>query len=120
LILNHEKKQLNGLLFQPNGSSYRGFLWPKLGYVEAPDFSPEASCGGGLHGYLRGCGDGTQIDFNGLFQVVKVLESEIIDLDGKVKFPRCEVMFTGSQQEATNLLLQEYPGLPIRSCGGGW
>jgi hypothetical protein len=81
--------------------------------VEAPDFSPEAECGHGLHGYLRGCGDGIQINFDGLFQVVKVLESEIIDLNGKVKFPRCEVILTGSQQEATNLFLQEYPGLPI-------
>jgi hypothetical protein len=100
-----------------DGTSYGDFSWPKLGYVEAPDFSPETECGHGLHGYLRGCGDGDQIDFDGLFQVVKVLESEVIDLDGKVKFPRCEVILTGSQQEATTFLLQEYPGLPIIGAG---
>jgi hypothetical protein len=104
-----------------DGTSYGDFSWPKLGYVEAPDFSPETECGHGLHGYLRGCGDGDQIDFDGLFQVVKVLESEVIDLDGKVKFPRCEVILTGSQQEATTFLLQEYPGLPIIGAGvSGW
>jgi hypothetical protein len=100
-----------------DGTSYGGFSWPKLGYVEVPDFSPETECGHGLHGYLRGCGDGDQIDFDGLFQVVKVLESEVIDLDDKVKFLRCEVILTGSQQEATTLLLQEYPGLPIIGAG---
>jgi hypothetical protein len=43
-----------------------------------------------------------------MFQVVKVIESEIVDLDGKVKFPRCEVIFTGSQKDATDILVKEY------------
>jgi hypothetical protein len=92
---------------KPDGTSYEGFPWPKLGYVEVPDFSPEAQCGHGLHGYLRGCGDGDQIDFDGLFQVVKVLESEVIDLDGNVKFPRCEVILTGSCRSIPVCLLSE-------------
>ena len=40
--------------------------------------------------------------------MVKVIESEIIDLGGKVKFPRCEVIFTGSQKDATDILVKEY------------
>jgi hypothetical protein len=43
-----------------------------------------------------------------MFQVVKVIESEIVDLGGKVKFPRCEVIFTGNQKDATDILVKEY------------
>ena len=93
--------------------SYNNFKWPAKGFVEAPDFSPEKVCGQGLHGYLRGCGEATQIKWDGLFQVVKVLEKEVIDLDGKVKFPRCEVIFTGTQKDAIDILIKEYPCLPV-------
>ena len=45
---------------------------------------------------------------------MSVLESEIVDLgEGKVKFPRCTVFFTGSQKDATDILVREYPGLPV-------
>ena len=91
-----------------DGTAYDGFKWPALGFVEASDWKPTAKCGNGLHGYLRGCGDAGSIDWNGLFQVVKVIESEIVDLDGKVKFPRCEVIFTGNQKDATDILVKEY------------
>ena len=90
-----------------DGTAYNGFQWPAMGLCEAPDWKPTVECGNGLHGYLKGCGDAEQIKWNGLFQVVKVIESEIIDLDGKVKFPRCEVIFTGSQKDATDILLKE-------------
>jgi hypothetical protein len=96
-----------------DGTAYNNFKWPTLGFVEAPDWEPTKKCGSGLHGYLKGCGNAEQIKWNGLFQVVKVIEKEIIQLDGKVKFPRCEVIFTGSQKEATDILQKEYPGLPI-------
>ena len=91
-----------------DGTAYDGFKWPALGFVEAPDWEPTVECGHGLHGYLRGCGDADSIDWGGLFQVVKVIESEIVDLDGKVKFPRCEVIFTGSRKGATDILVKEY------------
>ena len=91
-----------------DGTAYNGFKWPALGFVEAPDWKPTAKCGHGLHGYLRGCGDADSINWGSLFQAVKVIESEIVDLDGKVKFPRCEVIFTGSQKDATDILVKEY------------
>jgi hypothetical protein len=37
-----------------------------------------------------------------------VIASEIVDLNGKVKFPRCEVIFTGNQKDATDILVKEY------------
>jgi hypothetical protein len=91
-----------------DGTAHKGFKWPALGFVEAPDWEPTVTCGHGLHGYLRGCGDASKIEWDGLFQVVKVIESEIVDLGGKVKFPRCEVIFTGSQKDATDILVKEY------------
>ena len=97
----------------PDGTSYNGFRWPEKGPVTCPDFLPEKTCQNGLFGYLRGVGDAASIRWDGLFQVVRVPLSEIIDLGGKVKFPRGEVVFTGSRQEATDLLVKEYPGLPI-------
>ena len=40
-----------------DGGSSRGFVWPKSGHVEAPDWKPTAECGYGLHGWLWGVGD---------------------------------------------------------------
>ena len=91
-----------------DGTAHKGFKWPALGFVEASDWKPTAKCGNGLHGYLRGCGDASSIEWGGMFQVVKVIESEIVDLDGKVKFPRCEVIFTGNQKDATDILVKKY------------
>ena len=107
-----------------DGTEDNGFKWPIYGYVEAPDWNPKAECGNGLHGYLRGAGDANEIVRDGLFQVVKVLEAEVINLDGKVKFPRCEVVFTGSQKDATDILVKEYPGVSVIGAtvavGIGW
>jgi hypothetical protein len=91
-----------------DGTACNGFKWPALGFVEAPDWEPTVECGNGLHGYLHGCGDANSIEWDGLFQVVMVIKSEIIDLGGKVKFPRCEVIFTGSQKDATDILVKKY------------
>jgi len=32
------------------GNNYNGFLYPKKGWVEAPDWESTAECGHGLHG----------------------------------------------------------------------
>lgn len=96
-----------------DGTSYKGFKYPVKGYVEAPDWSPTPDCFGGLYGYLKGEGSGHSLCWDGLFQVVKVLTDEVVDLGFKVKFPRCEVILTGSQQEATSLLTQTYPNSAV-------
>lgn len=53
-----------------------------------------------------GEGDGDLFDWNpfALWQVVKVKKSEIVDLCGKVKFPRGYVFFTGGRKEATDII----------------
>ena len=87
--------------------SYGGFQWPESGPVEAPDWSPEPICGRGLQGALWGEGNGSLFNWkdDSVWQVVEVLEKDIVDLVGKVKFPRGNVVFSGDQQGATNFLL---------------
>jgi hypothetical protein len=93
---------------RPDGRSYGGFLWPALGPVEAPDWNDRAECGGGLHGLLWGCGSADLL-FNPRapetrWRVVKVLAADVVDLGGKVKFPRGEVVYCGDRGGALALL----------------
>lgn len=104
-----------------DGKAYGGFQWPKEGPVSAPDWDPYPDCGNGLHGWLRGEGDATVASFSWmdsdfpsrLWQVVEVIEDEIVQLDGKVKFPRGNVLFTGSQEDAVKKIQEAYPGAAV-------
>jgi hypothetical protein len=81
------------------------FTWPASGMVEAPDWLPTAECGNGLHGFLWGVGDGDLADWgeDAVWIIAKVCEW--IDLAGKVKFPRAEVVFCGSRADATAMIV---------------
>jgi hypothetical protein len=87
-------------------SSHGGFRWPESGPVEAPDWSPEPVCGGGLHGWLWGEGNGELgcWEPEARWLVVEVDADAIVDLDGKVKFPRGAVVYCGDRLGATNYL----------------
>ena len=87
--------------------SYGGFQWPELGPVECPDWNPSPVCGGGLHGLLWGAGDWTLVDISpdAVWKVARVLASEIVNLDGKVKFPRGEVVYSGTRDGATGYIV---------------
>lgn len=87
-------------------SSYGGFIWPKTGAVKAPDWKSTATCGKGLHGWLRGEGDmgcWSHSDTD-LWLIVAVPENTIIDLTGKVKFPAGRVLYVGEKQAAAALV----------------
>jgi len=86
--------------------SYGGFRWPESGPVEAPDWSPESSCGDGLHGLRMGQGAGALLSWeaDAKWLVVEVLAADVVDLGGKVKFPRGNVVFCGDQRGATDFL----------------
>ena len=91
-------------------TSHGDFRWPESGPVEATDWSPVAECGQGLHGWLWGEGDVTAAgDVHGLpdarWLVVRVLLADIVDLGGKVKYPRGEVVLCGTAAEATEYIL---------------
>jgi len=91
----------------PTLTSHGDFVWPRLGPVEAPDWSPTPSCGQGLHGLLWGEGDASLLSTgtDALWQVVEVQTADVVDLQGKVKVPRGDVVFTGPRDEAVNYLL---------------
>jgi hypothetical protein len=85
-------------------TSRNGFVWPKEGPVECPDWIASSDCGNGLHGALWGEGDGSLFNWNNgaVWQVVQV--DEYIDLGGKVKFPRGIVVHTGDRLSATKYI----------------
>ena len=90
-------------------TSRDGFRWPESGMVEAPEWKPTAECGHGLHGWLWGEGDITVADDlphgqGARWLVVRVAAAEVVDLRGKVKFPRGEVVFVGEAHEAAYYL----------------
>jgi hypothetical protein len=90
-------------------TSYEGFQWPSEGIVEAPDWDPDPHCGHGLHGFLRGEGDGRLADWDAdaKWLVLEVDADTIVDLQGKVKFPRADVVHVGDRLSATSYLQEQ-------------
>jgi len=88
-------------------TSYNGFRWPESGAVEAPDWNPRAECGNGLHGLLWGFGNGSLLnwDADAKWLVVDVVTADVVEIGDKVKFPRCEVVYCGTRDEAVALLI---------------
>lgn len=92
-------------------TSHNGFTWPKKGPVKCDDWKPTAECGNGLHGLLWGVGHGGLLsnERSSKWLVVKVLASEIVDIQDKVKFPRGEVVFCGSRDRAVAYIQKRAP-----------
>ena len=82
-------------------AAHRGFKWPESGPVACDDWDPAPRCGGGLHGWLNGEGDGALADNSpdAKWLIVRVAKADIVDLNGKVKFPRGEVIACGARHE---------------------
>ena len=91
---------------RPDGTSRNGFQWPTSGPVTCPDWDPAPTCGNGLHGLPWGEGDAHLLDWatDALWQVVEVPTADLVDLDGKVKFPAGAVVHTGDRLSATTYL----------------
>jgi len=89
-------------------TSHNGFQWPESGLAEAPDWNPEPICGYGLHGLLWGEGDADHLnlDSDAKWLVVEVETSTLVDLNGKVKFPRGNVVHCGTKESATVYLVE--------------
>src|SRR5581483_845381 len=103
----------------PDRISTNGFRWPESGPVAAPDWRPTKECGHGLHGFAWGEGDGqlANWDSDAKWLVVAVDPATIVDLGGKVKFPRGEVVFCGDRAAATAYLTEH--GAAGRAIVGG-
>ncbi len=80
-----------------NGESHGGFVWPLTvgAVVEAPDWNPSPTCGGGLHAIDPATGDWSLMDWSidARGMIVEVDESDVVTIDAaKVKFPRCTII----------------------------
>lgn len=93
-------------------SSKNNFKWPTSGLVECSDWDSVHDCDKGLHGWLYGHGDGSASEYwseNDKWLVISVETSSIIELRGKVKFPKGEVVFCGDRKSATDFLMKHEP-----------
>jgi len=92
-------------------AAHNGFIWPKSGVCKAPDWKATKECGNGLHAFLWGSGDADLIcaDSDANWLVLSVVEPTIIDLEGKVKFPECEVVFCGDRETAVSIIQEFAP-----------
>jgi hypothetical protein len=92
-------------------TAHGGFKWPKKGPVAAPDWNPSPVCGGGLHGLLWGMGDSGLLNWGekAKWMAVEVDASKIVDLQGKVKFPKGRVVLVGSQVDVCNYIAERAP-----------
>ena len=99
MITMREPKENHSYILRASGKdgiSKNGFKYPNLGLVECPDWKATESCGNGLHGWLWGVGDYSLSDHKPLWQVIEVADSDIVQLGNKVKFPKGDVLYSGS------------------------
>ena len=101
----------------PDMTSHHGFVWPKEGTVEAPDWDPRACCGYGLHGLLWGAGQASLFNWDAGAPWLVVGIDEWVDLNGKVKAPRGEVVHVGDMRSCADLLVAL--GADPGKCVGG-
>jgi hypothetical protein len=92
-----------------NKSRNKTFQYPKKGTVTAPDWIPDPVCGRGLHGWENGEGDCLAADWHedGVWLVLRVLESDLVRLNGKVKFKTGTVAHAGTKESATRYIWEE-------------
>jgi hypothetical protein len=95
-----------------NGKAHGGFQWPmQVGaIVDAPYWNQRAECGQGLHGLKDGLGDASHLSgaSDAVWWIVKA--DDAVDLGGKHKFPRCEVVALGDHATVTAALYALRPG----------
>ena len=96
-----------------NNTSFGGFKWPtEIGAtVECPDWNPESTCGGGLHGWPWGLGLGQgvmwSIASDDIWLVLSAKsEDTIMYLDGtwKVKAHRATIVARGTFSECWKVI----------------
>ncbi len=93
--------------------SAKGFIWPKEGQVEAPDWDPDPQrdCGGGLHGLLWGKGNYSLLydDEDAIGVVVEADAKDVIVRPGKARFRGGRVVFVGGVQQAFEYVAERAP-----------
>jgi hypothetical protein len=97
-----------------DGRSYGEWRWPlEAGaVVTAPDWTSAPDCGGGLHGWLRGCG-AAGLAVGDTWLVIEAAAEVVVDLGEKVKVPEAVVIGVGSREAAVALMAAVYPDAPV-------
>ncbi|MGE7777745.1 hypothetical protein ACQKLP_23715, partial [Chitinophaga sp. NPDC101104] len=95
---------------KPDMSSHSNFVWATSGPVSCPDWRDNKECGNGLHGWLWAQGNfGLKYKEPGAkWLALEVEEKDIRQLDGKVKFPSCTVLVTGTFREAYDFVMKHF------------
>ena len=100
-------------------TSHGGFIWPtEIGtIVTCQDWNEEAKCGNGLHGLLDGFGDYSLLSerIDTIWQIVEVDRDKCIELDGKVKFQSCKLVYSGTMAVALTKISDYQIDLLIKS-----
>ena len=109
-----------------DGTAYNGFRWSSAGeWTEAPDWSPDSICGGGLHGLDKdhgwfGLTAGSRLVFCDT-------DGEHVDLDDKIKVRRARILLINALPEgltvggSLNLSgCTSLTSLPESLAVGGW
>ncbi len=91
--------------------AHGGFQWPREvdAIVVAPDWDPRPVLGGGLHGLLWGEGDYAQLqaeDLSRVWQVCEIDAREAVEVERKIKVPRCRLVHIGDRFSATTWLAE--------------
>lgn len=99
------------LVLRPAISYAENFKWPKAGKVVCPNWDPSEYFMGDFAGLLWGEGffDLLGLDIIKKFLVLEVDEKKIIKADGFVKFPECNVIYSGSLNGASKIILKAKP-----------
>jgi hypothetical protein len=92
-------------------TAYNGFKYPEKGLVKAPDWDPIPECGKGLHGLLWGTGDYNLLNWdpNAKWLAIEVDHATLVDLKGKVKFPKGNVVCCGDRKTVTDYVRERAP-----------
>ena len=83
--------------------AHGGFVWPREGACECPDWKPRSGCGNGLHGLLMGEGDPglTSSAEDAVWMVCAVWAADVVQIGtNKCKAPRAWVLFCGNRTDA--------------------
>jgi len=100
-------------------TSHGGFVWPASGPVEAPDWRDDDKCGGGLHGFLNGHGNGQLCDNSeDAVWLLCSTDAKVVDLGGKIKCERANVIMAGDRDDVLAALDERVGDLSIGRMWG--
>ena len=97
--------------FSEDGIAYDGYRWPEIGaWAEAPDWNPDAVCGGGFHG--QGPGGYGYCQGGSRFELCETKGHRVIVDGNKVKVRHARILAVDGEAWTAIMALcdTEFPG----------